>query len=70
MRSVAGWGVDVDVDIVGGDTKAKHWIVVSSVDNWQRTVDRGFTIQGLKSRHRKKAEQMRPGDKIVFYDPL
>ncbi len=45
----------------------KHWIVVSSVDNWQRTVDRGFTIQGLKSRHRKKAEQMRPGDKIVYY---
>jgi predicted RNA-binding protein len=46
---------------------AKHWIVVSSVDNWQRTVDRAFTIQGLKSRHRKKAEQMRPGDKIVYY---
>ncbi len=45
----------------------KHWIVVSSVDNWQRTVDREFTIQGLKSRHRKKAEQMRPGDKIVYY---
>lgn len=46
---------------------AKHWIVVSSVDNWQRTVDRGFTIQGLKSRHRKKAEQMGPGDKIIYY---
>ena len=46
---------------------AKHWIVVSSVDNWQRTVDRGFTIQGLKSRHRKKAERMGAGDKIAYY---
>ncbi len=55
------------MDIESGSTLAKHWIVVSSVDNWQRTVDRGFTIQGLKSRHRKKAEQMRPGDKIVYY---
>ncbi|MDQ3540596.1 MAG: EVE domain-containing protein [Chloroflexota bacterium] len=49
------------------ETSTKYWIVVSSVDNWQRTVDRGFTIQGLKSRHRKKAERMRPGDKIVYY---
>ena len=49
------------------DTGTKYWIVVSSVDNWQRTKDLGFTIQGLKSRHRKKAEQMRPGDKIVYY---
>jgi len=45
----------------------KYWIVVSSVDNWQKTKDLGFTIQGLKSRHRKKAEHMRPGDKIVYY---
>jgi predicted RNA-binding protein len=49
------------------DSDPKYWIVVSSVDNWQRTRERGFTIQGLKSRHRKKAEQMRPGDKIVYY---
>ncbi len=47
--------------------KTNFWIVVSSVDNWQRTVDRDFTIQGLKSRHRKKAEQMQPGDKIIYY---
>ncbi len=49
------------------DADRKYWIVVSSVDNWQKTKDLGFTIQGLKSRHRKKAEQMRPGDKIVYY---
>jgi len=49
------------------DTNTKYWIVVSSVDNFHRTKDLGFTIQGLKSRHRKKAEQMRSGDKIVYY---
>ncbi|MGB3328390.1 MAG: EVE domain-containing protein [Thermomicrobiales bacterium] len=48
-------------------TGPKYWILVSSIDNWQRTVERDFTIQGMKSRHRKKAEQMHAGDKIVFY---
>jgi hypothetical protein len=45
----------------------KYWIVVSSPDNWQRTENLGFTVQGLKSRHRKKAEQMHPGDKLICY---
>ena len=44
-----------------------HWIIVSSPDNWQRTVDRDFTVHGFKSRQRKKAELMRTGDKIVSY---
>jgi len=45
----------------------KNWIIVSSVDNFHRTRDLEFTIQGIKSRHRKKAEQMRPGDHIIYY---
>jgi hypothetical protein len=32
-----------------------------------RSAERGFTIQGMKSRHRKKCERMKPGDKIVYY---
>ncbi len=24
-------------------------------------------MQGIKSRHRKKADRMKPGDKIVYY---
>ena len=43
------------------------WIIVGSPDNFERTREQGFTIQGIKSRHRKKAELMRPGDKIVYY---
>ena len=45
----------------------RYWIVVGSPDNWERTADRGFTVQGLKSRHRKKAELMHAGDKIISY---
>jgi predicted RNA-binding protein len=44
-----------------------YWIIVGSPDNFAKTRDLGFTIQGMKSRHRKKAEQMGAGDKIAYY---
>lgn len=44
-----------------------YWIIVGSPDNFAKTRELGFTIQGMKSRHRKKAEQMQPGDKIAYY---
>lgn len=44
-----------------------YWIIVGSPDNFARTAEMGFTVQGIKSRHRKKAERMKPGDKIVYY---
>ncbi len=43
------------------------WIIVGSPDNFERTEALGFTIQGIKSRHRKKADRMKAGDKIIFY---
>jgi hypothetical protein len=51
------------------DANAEHnyWIIVGSPENFRRTADRGFGVQGIKSRHRKKAEQMAPGDKLVYY---
>jgi hypothetical protein len=53
---------------MAGETgEATYWIVVGSIDNFRRTAERGFTIQGLKSRHRKKAERMKAGDKIIYY---
>jgi EVE domain len=48
-------------------TVPTYWIIVGSPDNFVRTAEHGFTVQGLKSRHRKKAERMKPGDKIVYY---
>jgi hypothetical protein len=43
------------------------WIIVGSPDNFRRTRELSFTVQGIKSRHRKKAERMKPGDKMVWY---
>src|SRR3954462_9111358 len=49
------------------NSSPNHWIIVGSIDNFVKTKEHGFTVQGLKSRHRKKAERMKPGDKIVYY---
>lgn len=49
------------------EQKTRCWIIVGSPENFQRTVDLGFTMQGIKSRHRKKAERMAPGDTLVYY---
>jgi hypothetical protein len=44
-----------------------NWIIVGSPDNYAATRAQGFSVQGIKSRHRKKAAVMRPGDRIVWY---
>lgn len=44
-----------------------YWIVVGSPDNFAATRAHGFTLQGLKSRHRRRAALMQPGDKLVWY---
>jgi predicted RNA-binding protein len=44
-----------------------YWIIVGSPDNFAKTRALGFSQQGLKSRHRKKAERMKPGDRIIYY---
>ncbi len=46
---------------------ANHWIIVTSPDNFTRSRNLGWTVQGIKSRHRKKAEQMHAGDTITYY---
>lgn len=43
------------------------WIIVGSPGNFEKTRELGFTVQGMKSRHRKKAERMKPGDKMAYY---
>ena len=46
---------------------AQYWMVVSSLDNYRKTQERSFSVQGLKSRHRRRAEMMKPGDRLLFY---
>ncbi len=44
------------------------WMVVGTPENFARTRELGFTMQGFKTRQRKKVmEQMRAGDNLVYY---
>ena len=51
----------------GGSRNAQYWMVVSSPDNFRKTREHGFAIQGLKSRHRRRVETMRVGDRLLYY---
>lgn len=44
-----------------------YWMIVSSLENFRKTQERGFTVQGVKSRHRKRAEMMKSGDRLLYY---
>jgi len=47
--------------------RGQYWLLVSSPENWKRTREHNFAIQGLKSRHRRRAESIRPGDRLLYY---
>ncbi len=49
------------------DERRKTWILTGSLENFRINVQRGFEVIGFKERRRRQAEQMRPGDEIVFY---
>jgi len=45
----------------------KTWVLTGSVDNFRATRARGFRLIGAKEGRRRMAEQVEPGDEIVFY---
>jgi predicted RNA-binding protein len=46
---------------------AKTWVLTGSLDNFRATRDRDFRVIGAKEGRRGMAEQIEPGDRIVFY---
>jgi predicted RNA-binding protein len=46
---------------------AKTWILTGSLENFRATRDHGFRLAGMKEKRRRLAEQMEPGDLIVYY---
>lgn len=46
---------------------AKTWVLTGSLENLRVTRERGFALIGAKERRRALAEQIQPGDRIVFY---
>lgn len=49
------------------DEGKQTWIFTGSLENFRINRERGFDVLGFKERRRRQAEQMRPGDEIVFY---
>jgi len=43
------------------------WLIISSEQNFDITASLAFKQQGLKSRHRKKASEIAPGDLFFYY---
>lgn len=46
---------------------ANFWMIVSNAENFRRTQDLGFTVQGLKLQQRRKLQRVGPGDRVLFY---
>jgi predicted RNA-binding protein len=46
---------------------AKTWVLTGSLANFRATRERGFAVIGAKERRRRMAEQIEPGDRIVFF---
>jgi predicted RNA-binding protein len=46
---------------------AKTWVLTGSLDNFRATREHGFRVIGAKEGRRRMAEQITPGDRIVFY---
>ena len=42
-------------------------MIASDSENFDRSARQGLTVVGLRSRHRKKAERMLPGDRVLFF---
>ena len=46
---------------------ARTWILTGSPENFAATREHGFRVIGMKEQRRNMAEQIEPGDEIVFY---
>lgn len=44
-----------------------HWLLVSSAENFETSRSRGFDVAGMKTRRRKSALDVKPGDTVFFY---
>jgi EVE domain-containing protein len=46
---------------------SRTWILTGSPENFAATAEGGFRLIGMKEGRRRLAEQVEPGDRIVFY---
>ena len=46
---------------------ANFWMIVSNAENFRKTQNLGFTVQGLKMQQRRKLQRVGSGDRVLFY---
>ena len=46
---------------------SNYWMIVGTPGNLEISRALGWTVQGFKSRHGKKAAAMEPGDLLIYY---
>ena len=44
-----------------------YWMVVQTPENFEISKELGFTLHGLRSRHRRRAQRMEPDDLVLYY---
>jgi hypothetical protein len=44
-----------------------HWLITLSPENYAITRETHLSLLGLRSRHRKKAERVAVGDRVLYY---
>jgi hypothetical protein len=44
-----------------------YWMMVASPEEYEITKDHGFTVYGVRSKYRRRAQRMQPDDRILFY---
>jgi hypothetical protein len=44
-----------------------HWMISLTPENYAATRRHGFSTLGVKTRHRRKAERMAPGDRVLYF---
>jgi hypothetical protein len=49
------------------ERRPQSWILTGSLDYFRASREHGFEVVGLKERRRRLAEQVEPGDRMVFY---
>ena len=47
--------------------QSQTWVLTGSLENFRATREHGFELIGAKEKRRGMAEQIEPGDRIVFY---
>ena len=49
------------------DMGRNYWMVSTTLDDFQITKDRGYSIFGMGSKYRRRAQRMQPDDRMLMY---